>query len=227
VFGEEVDDQPPGPDDPVRVLICDEHDLVRRSLTASLEEGPTLEVVAEAADGTEAVTESRHLAPDVAFVSLLLPELTGVQTIGLIADVMPGIDVVALAVEEPVEERFDALRAGACSVMDKEEVVAAPGAAVERLLEGAPAVAADLAGMLLDRFDDLVGSSARVVLDGRERAVLERLQAGDDEKAIADRLGMLGGEMRNHVLNVLRRLQVAAPLDPDESALEVLAAVGA
>jgi DNA-binding NarL/FixJ family response regulator len=207
------------------VLICDEHDLVRRSLTATLEESQALEVVAEVAGGAEAVAESLRVAPDVVFVSLYLPDLAGTQTIGLICDVMPGVTVVALAVEESADERFDALRAGAFGVIDKEQFLESPAAAVERLLRGAPFLAAESAGLLLARFDDVVETSGVAPLTGRERSVLERVAEGDEPTAIGDGLQMVMGEVRNHMVNVLRRLQAGAPPEVVPEARELLATV--
>jgi len=208
--------------DPLRVLICDEHDLVRRSLTATLEESRALEVVAEAAAAGEAVTESLHVAPDVIFVSLVLPQLAGIQTIGLISDVMPGVPVVALAVEEPIDERFDALRAGAFGVVDKDRILGSAESTIECLLTGAPFVDAELAEVLLARFDELVADSGVALLTGRERSVLEGLTVGEDLAAIGEDRQMLTSEVQNHVANVLGRLRAGAPLDMGPEAREVL-----
>lgn len=208
--------------DPLRVLICDEHDLVRRSLTAKLEESRALEVVAEAAAAGEAVTESLHVAPDVIFVSLVLPQLAGIETIGLISDVMPGVSVVALAVVEPIDERFDALRAGAFGVVDKDWILGSAESTIECLLTGAPFVDAELAEVLLARFDELVADSGVALLTGRERSVLEGLTAGEDLAAIGEDRQMLTSEVQNHVANVLGRLRAGAPLDMGPEAREVL-----
>lgn len=226
VFGDEIGSAFGAQRDPLRVLICDQHDLVRRSLIATLEESRSLEVVAEVAAGAEAVTESRHVAPDVAFVSLLLPELAGTQTIGLIDDVMPGIEVVALAVEESADERFDALRAGAFGVIDKDQVLGSAASPIECLLRGTPFVDAELAGLLLERFDELIEASGLASLTVRERSVLGRVAAGDDLSAIGDGLEMLVGEVCNHIVNVLRRLRAGAPLAVAPEAQELLVKLG-
>lgn len=222
MFGDD-DDDPIAAGDPIRVLICDQHDLVRRSLTTLLEESRSLEVVAEAADGSEAVAESLHGAPDVAFVSLWLPDLTGITAIGLIAEVMPSIDVVALSVEEPAEERFAALRAGAGGVVDKEQVLASAAATVERLLRGVPFVDAEVAALVLEH----VEGSAPVTLSGPERAVLECLAAEAPGGPWHEDLDLGPAEVRNHVRNVLGRLQAAAPPELDEEALSLLVRAGA
>jgi DNA-binding NarL/FixJ family response regulator len=226
VFGDDSGPSAAPIDDPVRVLICDEHDLVRRSLTAKLEESPRIEVVAEVASGGEAVAESLYVAPDLVFVSLVLPCLTGLQTVGLIADVMPGTEIIALAVEETDDERFAALRAGASGVIDKEQLLGSGESMIERLLVGLPFVAAESAALLLERFDGLVEGSAVAPLTGRERAVLGRVAAGAEATAIGDDLQMLIGEVRNHIVNVLQRLRAGAPLDLAPEAQELLATIG-
>ena len=137
---------------------------------------------------------------------------------------MPGVPVVALAVEEPIDERFDALRAGAFGVVDKDRVLGSAESTIERLLTGAPFVDAELAEVLLDRFDELVADSGVARLTGRERSVLEGLAAGEDLTAIGEDRQMLISEVQNHVANVLGRLRAGAPRGLGPEAREVLVA---
>jgi DNA-binding NarL/FixJ family response regulator len=226
VFGEQLGNVSDSTTPVVRVLICDEHMLVRRSLVASLEDSAAVEVVAEVSEGGQAVADARHRAPNVAFVSLVLPDMAGTETLRLIAEVMPGIRLVALTVEESPEERIDAFRAGATAVIDKDVLLAGGPELNERILRGSPVVDPATAATIAERFDDLVADDAVAALSGRERRVLDATSAGLALDAVADSLDMETGEVRNHLLNVLYRLHRAAPLPPRSDADTLLSSLG-
>jgi DNA-binding NarL/FixJ family response regulator len=210
----------------VRVLICDDHMLVRRSLVASLEDTGAAEVVAEVSEGGQAVADARRCAPDVAFVSLVLPDMAGTETLRLIAEVMPGIRLVALTVEESPEERIDGFRAGTTAVIDKDVLLAGGPELDERIIRGSPVVDPATAATIADRFDDMVADDSLAALSGRERRVLAATSAGLDRDAAADSLTMQVGEVRNHLLNVLYRLHRFAPLTPRSDAGAFLSGSG-
>jgi DNA-binding NarL/FixJ family response regulator len=226
VFGQQLREAASSAQGGARVVVCDEHVLARRALIAGLEDSGLAEILAEAGSGEEAVADARHYAPDVAFVSMVLPGLSGTQTIRLITDVMPGITVVALAVEEDPDERLDALRAGASSVIDKERMLGESDTMIERILRGAPVFDAPTGAALLDRFDALVDGQAIAGLSGRERSVLEAVAGGDDPVTGGVLMTISPAEARNHLLNVLFRLHLGAPLEPSAEAAPLLAQIG-
>jgi two-component system nitrate/nitrite response regulator NarL len=207
-------------------MVCDEHVLARRALVAGLEDSGLAEIVAETGSGEEAVTDARHYAPDLAFVSMVLPGLSGTETVRLITEMMPGITVVALAVEENPDDRLDALRAGASSVIDKERILGESDTMIERIIGGAPVFDAATGARLLDRFDALVEGQAIAGLGGRERSVLEAVANGDDPVGAGVLMTISPSEARNHLLNVVFRLHLAAPLRPSAAAGPLLMQVG-
>ena len=197
----------------VRVLIVDEHAVVRRGIRAYLEVLDDLEVAAEAADGQEALEGLESMAahselPDVVLIDLLMPRMDGVVATSRITERFPGVRVVVLTSFGEMERVHAALANGASGYLLKDaepgEVVAAIRAAAKGDVFLDPAVARQLTREIVA---PPTGISA---LTGRERDVLILVAQGHSNQAIADELVISERTARTHVSNVLRKLQLTS-----------------
>lgn len=211
MFDDDFSAPPTLVDDPIRVLLCDDHDLARRSLLTPIEDQPDIVVVAEAADGRSALVDAVHQAPDVVLLDLGLPDVDALAALQLLSDVLPETTVVALVVDEGLDHQLDALRAGARAVAVKERVSGSLADVVRRVHRGEPILPGPLAGLLADRFDKLLvaaGSDAPPLRE-QERAALEAMA----RSANGDGAGAVQGSAREGraVVDVLLRLRAVDP----------------
>ena len=202
----------------VRILLADEQSLFRDAVKIVLESQPDFEVVAEARDGLQAVSEAERVGPDVALLDATLPNCDGVRAAALISDQVPECRIMILAEEEDQELLVDAVEAGASGFLTK----AAP---LEELIEAARAIHAGetliprrMLGALLGRLirrrreqDDALRKAGR--LTRREREVLALLAEGADNDGIARALVISPQTARTHIQNVLGKLDVHSRLE--------------
>jgi NarL family two-component system response regulator LiaR len=190
----------------IRVLIADDHAVVRQGLRTFLELQDEIEVVGEAADGETAVAETDRLKPDVALMDLVMPRLGGEDAIQRIADVSPATRVVVLTSFADDDKLFPAIRAGAAGYLLKDvqprELVDAIRAADmgETILH--PAIAARLVEEIAARNDP----APRTALTDRELEVVRLIARGMSNKLIARELGVAERTVKAHVSNILGKL---------------------
>jgi DNA-binding NarL/FixJ family response regulator len=193
--------------EPIRVLIADDHAVVREGLRTFLDLQDGIEVVGEAADGDEAIREAERLQPDVILIDLVMPRLDGVQAMRELRARVPRVRAVVLTSFLDDKHLLPAMRAGAAGYLLKsvqpQELARAVRAAVagEALID--PAVAARLVETLEDGGDERVEQ-----LTPRERAVLALIGRGLPNKRIADELGIAEKTVKVHVSHVLAKLGV-------------------
>jgi two-component system, NarL family, response regulator LiaR len=195
--------------EPIRVLIVDDHAVVREGLRTFLELQDGLEVVGEAGDGEEAVGLAERLRPDVVLMDLVMPKLDGVEAMRELRQRVPGARVIVLTSFLDDDRLLPALRAGAAGYLLKnvqpQELARAVRAADggEALID--PAVAARLVEALADgRADDHPER-----LTPREREVLGLIGRGFSNKRIALELGVAEKTVKTHVSHLLAKLGVA------------------
>lgn len=197
----------------VRVLIVDDHAVVRRGIRAYLEVLDDVRVVAEAGDGEDALNQLAMLAtyrelPDVVLLDLLMPGLDGTALIAQVTARHPGVRVVVLTSYGELERVHAALASGASGYLLKSagptEVAAAIRAAARDEVFLDPAVARRLTRQMMS---PPTGLSA---LTERERAVLALVARGRSNQAIADELVISERTARTHMSNLLRKLQLTS-----------------
>lgn len=197
---------------PLRVLLADDHPVFRKGLRALLTSLPDAEVVAEAADGDQAMALCAELAPDVVVMDLQMPGKNGIEATRGILAARPGTGVLVVTMFEDDDSVFNAMRAGALGYLvkgsDTDEVVAAITAVGRGEAIFGPTVARRILSFLtrpLSAFDQQLFPE----LTDREREVLDLIAAGISNPDIANRLHLSPKTIRNHVSSIFSKLQVA------------------
>jgi NarL family two-component system response regulator LiaR len=186
----------------IRVLIADDHGVVREGLRSFLALQDEIEVVGEAADGEEALEAVRRLSPDVALVDLVMPRLDGIEAIRRIREESPDTRVIVLTSFVDEDKMLPAVRAGAAGYLLKDIEPQELVAAIRTVHGGAallhPAVVAELVREVATPRGD--------GLTEREREVLVLIARGRANKAIAFELGVSEKTVKTHVSNILGKL---------------------
>jgi DNA-binding NarL/FixJ family response regulator/class 3 adenylate cyclase len=195
---------------PIRVLLVDDHAVVRRGLRGFLELLKDFDVVGEAENGREGVAAADRLMPDVILMDLLMPEMSGLEAIAAIKEAHPEIEIVAVTSFIEEEKVTAALEAGASGYLLKdaeaEEVAQAIRAAYNGEVHLDPAVSRLLAQRMRLRKD----AEPVEPLTAREKEVLTQLAKGAANKEIAYELGITERTARTHVSNILGKLGLAS-----------------
>lgn len=197
--------------DRVRLLICDDHPVVRQGLRTFLDARDDLEVVAEASDGEEAVRKARHLAPDVVLMDLLLPgELDGITATARILADQPDTRVLVLTSHTADDTVLPAVRAGAVGYLLKDIDPADLEAAIRAAHRGEAVLAPRVTGVVLAAASHREQRPPGLdQLTDRERDVLALLGEGLTNRLVARRLGVAEKTVKTHVSHVLGKLGLA------------------
>lgn len=201
----------------IRVLLVDDHQVVRQGLRAFLQLQPDLEVVGEAAGGRAALEAAAAGRPDVVLMDLVMPEGDGIAAIRALAQVAPGARVLVLSSFADDEHIFAAMQAGAAGYLLKDVDPDALAEAIREVRRGRPALHPDVAARLMRRVADPAGAATES-LTPREREVLRLVVEGYANKQIARRLLITEKTVKTHVSSILQKLGVA-----DRTAAAVLA----
>ena len=191
----------------IRILIADDHDVVRQGLRMFLALDPELEVVGEAGDGAAALSLARELRPDVVLMDLLMPVMDGISATSAIRRELPETEVLALTSVLEDASVVGAVRAGAIGYLLKdtqaEELCRAIKAAVEGQVQLSPQAAARL-------LREVRAPESPETLTERETEVLRLLAQGQANKQIARSLNIGEKTVKTHVSNILAKLGVAS-----------------
>jgi DNA-binding NarL/FixJ family response regulator len=221
--------------DRIRILLVDDHAMVRRGMRDFLALHDDLEVVGEAADGLAALAATAELAPDVVIMDLLMPEMDGIAATAEIKARHPAVEVIALTSFVDEDRVTAAIEAGASGFLLKDAEADDLAAAIRAAMAGEVHLDPAVAGIVARGMRDRSGLAARsgsaagggasgpggaagpgrgrgsaraslASLTGREREVLAGVARGLSNKAIADELGMAERTARTHVSNILAKL---------------------
>ena len=192
----------------LRILIADDHPLYRDGLRAALA-AAGFDVVSEAADGRQAIALSLELQPDVVIMDLDMPRTGGIEATRRIAHDSPHVAILVLTMLADDESVFAALRAGARGYLLKGAGQAEIVRAVQTVADGAGVFGASVARRVMEHFSGQHPSEPFPELTEREREVLSMVAAGQNNAAIADRLILAPKTVRNHISNILTKLQVS------------------
>jgi DNA-binding NarL/FixJ family response regulator len=190
----------------IRVVIADDHAVVRQGLRTLLELQDEMEVVAEAADGEEAVAAVQRTAPDVALLDLVMPKLDGIEAIRRIRERSPRTRVLVLTSFADDDTVLPAVRAGAAGYLLKDVQPQDLIAAIRTVHGGEALLAPAVATMLVEQLAAGDEPRERDELTPREHDVLAQLARGRANKVIARELGVSERTVKTHVSNILGKL---------------------
>lgn len=197
----------------VRLLVVDDHTLLRRGLVALLGADEGLEVVGEAADAAEALRKAAQLQPDVILLDNHLPGVTGIQALPGLKEAAPRARIVLLTVSEDEHDLQEALRAGASGYLLKTIDDDLLASAIRRIHAGEPVISPEMTGKLVTAFRQQPAARAAdplAQLSARELEVLQGIARGESNKEIARRLAIAETTVKIHVQHILRKLNLSS-----------------
>jgi len=202
---------------PVRIVVVDDHAVVRRGVRALLEGQPGWEVIAEATTGREAVEVAKRLQPDVVVMDMSLPELNGLDATRQILKESPRTEVLVLTMHHSEELARDVLQAGARGYVLKSDADESLVAAVDTLRQHKPFLTSRVTEFVLDdylrRTEKQDEVTSRAVLTTRERELIQLLAEGKSNKEAASTLGISVKTIETHRANVMRKLHLRSLSD--------------
>lgn len=196
----------------IRLMMVDDHEIVRAGLRMLLQTQPDIEIVAEAANGREAVARARELQPDVVLMDISLPDLDGFEATQQIKRALPQTAVLALTMHESDEYFFRMLQAGASGYVPKKAAPTDLVSAIRTVHEGGvflyPSLAKSLVQDYLGRARE---TDERAALDGlteREQEVLKLIADGLTNQEIAEQLSISVKTVERHRANIMSKLNL-------------------
>jgi DNA-binding NarL/FixJ family response regulator len=198
---------------PFRILVADDHEVVRRGLCALLRSQPDWEVCSEASDGREAVEKVLTMKPDVVILDIGMPNLNGLEATRQILKTNPRVKILILTLHDSDQVVQEVLNAGARGFLLKTDAAAELVAAVDALRRGkvyfTPKVAAMVLQGYLKREDGTAPEPpARNRLTPREREIVQLLAEGKSSKEVAAVLGLSAKTAETHRSNIMRKLDL-------------------
>lgn len=207
-------------DKTINVLIADDHTLLRRGLVKLLEMTDDIKVVGQALNGHEAVELAKELSPDVVLMDINMPGLNGIEATRLITKELGNIPILALTIHDDEEYIAEMIRAGARGYILKDSELNSLVQAIRRLAAGESFFPSHLMEKVMNRFHQLVmqqGEATKIMasfneaaqnLTRRELEVLQCIVDGMSNKECAEHLFISEKTVKNHVTNLLRKLDV-------------------
>lgn len=192
----------------IRILLADDHTVVRSGLSAVLSIQEDFKIVGEAGDGEEAVRLCERLQPDVVLMDLLMPKLDGVAATAVIKQRWPQIRVIALTSFKEKEYVEGALKAGAGGYLLKNVSADELVSAVRRAFAGQPSLSPEAAQVLIQKVNE--PAQPGLEMTEREREILALMVEGLSNNKIAERLTINPSTVKFHVSNVLSKLGVTS-----------------
>jgi DNA-binding NarL/FixJ family response regulator len=200
----------------VRILIADDHELIRRGLVASLAERPDWTIVAEAADGRQACELAALHVPDIAVLDLTMPELNGLDVTRHIRASTPKTRILIVTAHESEQLIREVLDAGAMGYVLKSDAGRVLVQAIEALLDERPFFTSKVARFVLDgylRSSEDSASPATVALSPRERHIVQLLAEGSNNKEVARTLQLSVKTVETHRSNIMRKMEFGSLAD--------------
>jgi NarL family two-component system response regulator LiaR len=195
---------------PIRLLIADDHTIVRKGLKVLLATEADMLVVGEAENGAEAVEKAESLKPDVVLMDLVMPEMDGIEATRRITTQQPGARVLVLTSFAADDKVFPAVKAGALGYLLKDSSPEQLIEAIRQVHRGEPSLEPSIARKVLQELSGGAGKPTTDPLTEREMEVLRLIAQGLSNKEIASKIFVAEWTVRSHVSNILGKLHLAS-----------------
>jgi two-component system NarL family response regulator len=207
--------------DPIRALIVDDHALFRRGLEMVLAAEDDIELVGEASDGAEAVQKAGESLPDVVLMDIRMPKSSGIEACRAMKEVAPSSKIVMLTISDEEEDLFEAIRAGASGYLLKDIPLDEVADVVRAVHGGQSLINPSMAAKLLTEFaalnkrdqEERAEQVPAPKLTDREMQVLKLVAKGMNNRDIAKELFISENTVKNHVRNILEKLQIHSRME--------------
>jgi DNA-binding NarL/FixJ family response regulator len=205
----------------IKIVIVDDHPVVREGIGAMLKREPDFKIVGEASNGQEAIEKARELSPDVMLMDLRMPEVDGVEAITRIKAEKPDIKFIILTTYSDDEYIFRGIAAGARAYLLKDAPRDELFKAIRAVSRGESLIQPVVASRLLDRLAELSKKSPSVdTLSDREVEVLNLMAKGVSNKDIADQLSITQSTVKTHITSIFQKLDVTTRTEAVTTALK-------
>jgi DNA-binding NarL/FixJ family response regulator len=193
----------------LRVLLVDDHALVRAGMRSLLHDLPEVEVVAEAGDGAEALAAAERERPDVVLMDIAMKGMNGLEAAARLRERLPAVKVIILSMHTSEEYVLLALRAGAAAYLIKDSATSELELALKSVMRGETYLSPAISRQVVDGYVQRVGASAGPEpLTPRQREVLKRVAEGRSTKAIAYELNLSVKTVETHRAQIMERLGI-------------------
>jgi DNA-binding NarL/FixJ family response regulator len=201
----------------IRVLVVDDQELFRRGLTMLLGVESDIEVVGEAADGVSAAALAASTQPDVVLMDVRMPRQTGIEACAALKDAAPQARIIMLTVSDDEADLYDAVKSGASGYLLKDSSIEEVAQAIRVVADGQSLISPSMAIKLLDEFKQMARTDRQAVptprLTERELEVLRLVAQGLNNREIAKQLFISENTVKNHVRNILEKLQLHSRME--------------
>lgn len=193
----------------LRILLVDDHALVRAGMRSLLGDLPDIEVVAEASDGVEALAAAERERPDVVLMDIAMKGMNGLEAAARLRERLPGVKVVILSMHTSEEYVLLALRAGAAAYLIKDSATSELALALKSVMRGETYLSPAISRQVVDGYVQRVGAGAGPdPLTSRQREVLKRIAEGRSTKEIAYELNLSVKTVETHRAQIMERLGI-------------------
>jgi DNA-binding NarL/FixJ family response regulator len=205
----------------IRILIVDDHPVVREGIGSMLMKEPDFKMVGEASNGLEAIEKARELSPDVVLMDLRMPEMDGVEAISRIKEEKPEVKFIILTTYSDDEYIFKGIAAGARAYLLKDAPRDELFKAIRMVSRGESLIQPVVASRVLDKLAELSRKTpAGDTLSDREIEVLRLMAGGQSNKDIADRLSITQSTVKTHITSIFQKLNVTTRTEAVTNALK-------
>ncbi len=194
--------------DKIKVLVADDHLLVREGICKLLELDDKITVIGEAIDGEDAVNKARKLQPNLILMDLNMPKLSGIQAAEQIKTIYPEIKVIILTIHDDEEYVFEVLKAGAEGYLQKDVSAEELRSALQMVSNGETLFPASVINRVMGRERSKPEDTIEDILTDREIEVLEMMAKGNNNRTIGEKLFISEKTVKNHVSSILKKLEV-------------------